>query len=90
MTQVFGKVNLLGRFHLFFNCALRSFDPVKKLGRLLLWLLGGVAVLAFAILLGVNLYVQSQGTHHRIQQELSQRLDTPLHCVRSASPRGAD
>ena len=36
-------------------------------------------VLAFAVLLAVNLYVQSQGTHHRIQQELSQRLATPLH-----------
>ena len=34
---------------------------------------------ACVVLLGVNLYVQSQGTHHRIQQELSQRLDTPLH-----------
>ncbi len=36
-------------------------------------------LLACILLLGVNLYVQSQGTHHRIQQELSQRLDTPLH-----------
>ena len=52
---------------------------MKKLGRLLLWLLGGVVVLAGVLLIGVNLYVQSQGTHHRIQQELSQRLGTPLH-----------
>lgn len=36
-------------------------------------------MLACILLLGVNLYVQSQGTHHRIQQELSQRLSTPLH-----------
>ena len=79
MTQVFDKVNLLGRFHLFFNCPLRSFHLVKKLGRLLLYLLGGAVVLAFAALLAVNLYVQSKGTHHRIQQELSQRLGTPLH-----------
>jgi AsmA-like C-terminal region/AsmA family len=79
MTQILDKVNLLGRFHLFFNCALRSFHSVKKLGRLLLWLLGAAVVLAIAILLGVNLYVQSQGTHRRIQQELSQRLGTPLH-----------
>jgi hypothetical protein len=70
---------LLGRFHLFFNRALRSLPPVKKLGRLLLWLLGGAVVLACVVLLAVNLYVQSQGTHHRIQQELSQRLNTPLH-----------
>ena len=52
---------------------------MKKLGRLLLGLLGGVVVLACILLLGVNLYVQSQGTHHRIQQELSQRLGTPLN-----------
>jgi type II secretion system protein N len=52
---------------------------VKKLGRLLLWLLGGVVALACLLLIAVNLYVQSQGTHHRIQQELSQRLGTPLH-----------
>jgi hypothetical protein len=51
---------------------------VEKLGRILLWLLGGVVVFAGVILLAVNLYVQSQGTHHRIQQELSQRLGTPL------------
>jgi AsmA-like C-terminal region/AsmA family len=79
MTQVFVKVNLLGWFHLFFNCRLRSFHPVKKLGQLLLWVAGVVMVLACAGLLAVNLYVQSQGTHHRIQQELSQRLGTPLH-----------
>ena len=52
---------------------------MQRLSRLLLWLLGGVVVLACILLLGVNLYVQSQGTHHRIQQELSQRLGTPLH-----------
>ena len=52
---------------------------MKRLGRLLLVLLGGAVVLACAVLLGINLYVQSQGTHHRIQQELSQRLATPLH-----------
>ncbi|HEY3663831.1 MAG TPA: AsmA family protein [Chthoniobacterales bacterium] len=52
---------------------------MKKLGRLLLWLLAGALVLAFVVLLAVNLYVQSQGTHRRIQQELSQRLNTPLH-----------
>ena len=62
---------------------------MKRLGRLLLVLLGGAVVLAFAVLLGVNLYVQSQGTHHRIQQELSQRLATPLHLRRiSVTPWG--
>jgi hypothetical protein len=52
---------------------------VKKLGQLVLWLLGGIVVLACLLLIAVNLYVQSQGTHHRIQQELSQRLGTPLY-----------
>jgi AsmA-like protein len=51
---------------------------VKRLARLLLWFLGGAVVLAVVVLLAVNLYVQSQGTHHRIQQELSQRLNTTL------------
>ena len=51
---------------------------MKRVSRLLLWLLGGVVALACVVLLGVNLYVQSQGTHRRIQQELSQRLNTPL------------
>lgn len=52
---------------------------MKKLGRVLLWLLVAAGVLVFVVLLAVNLYVQSQGTHNRIQQELSQRLNTPLH-----------
>ena len=51
---------------------------MKRLGRLLLWLLGGILLLSCVLLIGLNLYVQSQGTHRRIQQELSQRLDTPL------------
>ena len=51
---------------------------MKKLRRLLLWILSGAIVFAGLVLIGVNLYVQSQGTHHRIQQELSQRLSTPL------------
>ena len=57
---------------------MRNLPAVKNLGRILLWLLGGALLLAVVILLGVNLYVQSQGTHRRIQQELSQRLGTPL------------
>ena len=55
---------------------------MKKLGRLLLIALGAVLGLAISILLGVNLYVQSQGTQARIQQELSQRLGTTLRIRR--------
>jgi type II secretion system protein N len=55
---------------------------VKKLRRLLLIVLGAILGVAILILLGVNLYVQSQGTQARIQQELSQRLGTTLHLRR--------
>ncbi|HEX3818656.1 MAG TPA: AsmA-like C-terminal region-containing protein, partial [Chthoniobacterales bacterium] len=64
--------------HLFFNRPLRNLARVKTIGRVLLWLVAGAVVLACIVLLGVNLYVQSQGVHRRIQQELSQRLDTPI------------
>ena len=50
----------------------------------------GVALgLAVVVLIGVNMYVQSQGTQARIQQELSHRLGTPLHIDRiSVTPWG--
>src|SRR5437868_8163565 len=41
-------------------------------------LLGATVALGAAFLLGVNLYVQSQGTQAKIQQELSRRLGTSL------------
>ena len=41
-------------------------------------------VLTFAVLIGVNLYVQSQGTQAKIQQELSRQLGTTLE-IRSMS-----
>jgi uncharacterized protein involved in outer membrane biogenesis len=48
-----------------------------------------VIVLGAIVLLGVNLYVQSQGTQAKIQQELSQRLGTPLYIRRvSVTPWG--
>ena len=57
--------------------------------RLLLIILGVFFALASIVLLGVNLYVQSQGTQTRIQQELSQRLGTPLSIGRiSVTPWG--
>jgi type II secretion system protein N len=52
---------------------------VKKLSRFLVIGLGALCALAIVLLLAVNLYVQSQATQTRIQQELSQRLNTPLH-----------
>jgi len=62
---------------------------VRQLGRLLLWILGGAVAFAGIALIGLNLYVQSQGTHHRIQQELGQRLNTTLRLGRiSVTPWG--
>src|SRR5204862_6305603 len=57
---------------------------VKKLRRVPLFALGAVIVLGAILLTGVNLYVQSQGTHAKIQQELSRRLGTTLG-IRSMS-----
>jgi type II secretion system protein N len=55
---------------------------VKNFGRLLVIGIGALVGLAVILLLAVNLYVQSQATQARIQQELSQRLNTPLHIRR--------
>ncbi len=52
---------------------------MKKLSRLFLIGIGAIFGIAIILLLAVNLYVQSQATQARIQQELSQRLNTPLH-----------
>jgi hypothetical protein len=51
---------------------------VEKLSRVLLITLGVILAVALLILIGANMYVQSQGTQARIQQELSQRLGTAL------------
>jgi len=55
---------------------------VKKLTRTLLIALGAILGVALLILIGVNMYVQSQGTQARIQRELSQRIGTTLHVRR--------
>ncbi|HEU5313478.1 MAG TPA: AsmA-like C-terminal region-containing protein [Candidatus Udaeobacter sp.] len=57
---------------------------MKKLRRVSLVALGAVIALVAILLTGVNLYVQSQGTHAKIQQELSRRLGTTLG-IRSMS-----
>ena len=55
---------------------------MKKLSRILLIVLAVILGVAVLILIGVNMYVQSQGTQARIQQELSQRLGTTLQVRR--------
>jgi AsmA-like C-terminal region/AsmA family len=57
---------------------------VQKLRRITLIFLGAMIALGAILLLGVNLYVQSQGAQAKIQQELSRRLGTGLE-VRSMS-----
>ncbi len=52
------------------------------MGRLVLILIGVIVALAIIVVIGANLYVQSQGTQARIQQELSQRLGTTLRIRR--------
>ena len=53
------------------------------------WLLVVVVAIFLVSLLGANLYVQSQTTQLRIQQELSQRLKMPLQIQRiSVTPWG--
>jgi uncharacterized protein involved in outer membrane biogenesis len=52
---------------------------VKRFIRIALLAAGAIVALCAIALIGLNLYVQSQGTQARIQQELSQRLGTELH-----------
>ncbi|HJX26266.1 MAG TPA: hypothetical protein VJ252_08935, partial [Chthoniobacterales bacterium] len=62
---------------------------MRKLKQIVLIGLGAFLALAAVVLLAVNLYVQSQGTQTRIQQELSHRLGTPLSIRRiSVTPWG--
>ncbi|MFZ1221297.1 MAG: hypothetical protein WAO00_18550, partial [Chthoniobacterales bacterium] len=55
---------------------------MQKLSRILLIVLGAILGVAVLILIGVNMYVQSERTQARIQQELSQRLGTSLSIKR--------
>jgi hypothetical protein len=62
---------------------------VKKLRRIVLIALAAVIALGAILLIGVNLYVQSQGTQAKIQQELNRRLGTVLEIRRmSVTPWG--
>lgn len=57
---------------------------MQKLLRLILLVLGTLIALAALLLVGVNLYVQSQGAQAKIQHELSRSLGVPLK-IRSMS-----
>jgi len=51
---------------------------VQKLGRVTLIFLAGFSIFGAVLFLALNLYVQSQGTQARIQQELRQRFGARL------------
>jgi hypothetical protein len=55
---------------------------VKRIRRIALLFAGALIALVATVLLGLNLYVQSQGTQARIQAELSERLGTTLRIQR--------
>src|SRR5438093_5124714 len=57
---------------------------MRKLRRLVMIALGTLIALGAVLLLGVNLYVQSQGAQAKIQQELTRSLGVPLK-IRSMS-----
>src|SRR5436190_1846514 len=60
-----------------------------RLRRTIGWVFLALLSLFLVFLLGANLYVQSQATQQRIQQELSQRLKMPLQIQRiSVTPWG--
>lgn len=51
---------------------------MQKLGRLALVVIGGLSILAVVVFIALNLYVQSQGTQARIEQELRHRFGAAL------------
>ncbi|OLD70715.1 MAG: hypothetical protein AUG90_00740 [Verrucomicrobia bacterium 13_1_20CM_4_55_9] len=51
---------------------------MQKFGRLAFIFIGGLLILGAVLFLALNLYVQSQGTQARIQQELRQRFGATL------------
>ena len=57
---------------------------MRGLRRLILGALGALIALGLVLLVGVNLYVQSQGAQAKIQQELSRSIGVPLK-IRSMS-----
>lgn len=62
---------------------------MQKFGRLVLFTLIGLLVFAAVALLGMNLYVQSQGTQARIQQEIRHHFGADLKIERvSVTPWG--
>src|SRR5207237_9561995 len=62
--------------------ALGNVFRMFRLRRTIGWLFLVVVAIFLVSLLGANLYVQSQATQERIQQELSKRIKMPLKLQR--------
>ena len=56
--------------------------PVKRMARVVLLVLGALIAISAVLLLAINMHVQSQGTHARIERELSERLGTTFRVRR--------
>ncbi len=74
---------------LFWREPLARVPRMLRARRIVGWFLAATVACFAAVVLAANLYVQSQGTQVRIQQELSQRLGMPLRIGRiSVTPWG--
>ncbi len=73
-----------GRFRLFIRGAGATLCAVKKVSKAILITLAIVLALGTALLVGLNLYVQSPGTQARIQTELSKALRLPLQLTNTS------
>jgi type II secretion system protein N len=80
---------LHGRFRLFFQGSGTTLCGVKKVSKAILIGLAILVALGVAIIVGLNLYIQSPGSQARIQEELSKSLRLPLKLTNvSVSPFG--
>ncbi len=80
---------LLGRFRLFFQSSGATLCGVKKVSKAILISFSVLVVLGIALVVGLNLYIQSPGSQARIQEELSKSLRLPLKLTNvSVSPMG--
>jgi len=80
---------LRGRFRLFFQGSGTTLCGVKKVSKAILIGLAILVALGVALIVGLNLYIQSPGSQARIQEELSKSLRLPLKLTNvSVSPFG--
>jgi type II secretion system protein N len=79
-----------GRFRLFFQGLGATLCAVKKVSKAILVGLGVLLALGIALLVSLNLYIQSPGAQARIQEELSRALRLPLKLTNTSVTPGGD